>query len=215
MVATVYGVALSPYVRKVLIVLEIKNISYRIEPVNPFDPPKNFNQISPLNKIPVFADDNITVADSAVICDYLERQYPHHPIYPSDNVQRAQALWFEVYAGNKLINLLGNLFFERIVKPRFLDQPTDNNVIDSIIADQLPSALNYLEEKVMGEFLVGDQFSIADISICTTFLNASYADFEIASDRWPALANYVNNILRLPSFVKRKKQDIELLNEEK
>ena len=39
---TVHGVPLSPYVRKVLMSLEIKGLAYELNPVIPINPPAEF-----------------------------------------------------------------------------------------------------------------------------------------------------------------------------
>lgn len=47
-----FGTSVSPFVRKVLVYMEEKGISFENEPVNPFAPPENYKEISPLGKIP-------------------------------------------------------------------------------------------------------------------------------------------------------------------
>ncbi|WP_257265790.1 glutathione S-transferase family protein [Endozoicomonas sp. ONNA2] len=78
-----YGVPLSPMVRKVLLALEIKQIDYQLVPVTPFMKPEGFEKISPLKKIPAWQDDKVTLADSTVICEYLEDRYPKQALYPT------------------------------------------------------------------------------------------------------------------------------------
>src|SRR5512143_38503 len=90
---TVYGANASPFVRKVRVVLTEKNIPYELEPVfpGPMAPPE-FRTLSPLNKIPAFRDGDRTLADSSVICAYLERTHPTPALYPSDPYEYARAL---------------------------------------------------------------------------------------------------------------------------
>ena len=52
---TVIGNYLSPYVRKVLVCLELKGIPYRIDPIAPFVGNEDFSRLSPLRRIPVHA----------------------------------------------------------------------------------------------------------------------------------------------------------------
>ncbi len=108
---TVYGAPLSPFVRKVLMALEIKNIAYELENVAPGAIPEGYDALHPLRKIPSFKDDLITLCDSSVICDYLANRYPSASIYPKDIVLRAKALWLEEYADSKIIAVLGRPFF--------------------------------------------------------------------------------------------------------
>ncbi|MFX5756444.1 glutathione S-transferase family protein, partial [Acinetobacter baumannii] len=49
----IIGSYLSPYVRKVLVLLELKGIAYRIDPIVPFFGDEAFERLSPLRQIPV------------------------------------------------------------------------------------------------------------------------------------------------------------------
>jgi glutathione S-transferase len=63
-------------------------------PVNPFTAGPEYRKLSPLGRIPAFQDDKTTLADSSVICAYVERTNPQPALYPTDAVAYAQALWF-------------------------------------------------------------------------------------------------------------------------
>src|SRR5277367_6782761 len=101
MALIVYGANVSPFVRKVRIVLAEKGAEYKLEPVTPFSPPPDFLAISPMKRIPVLRDTDLpepnTLPDSSAIADYLEHKHPTPPLYPRDAFARAQALWFEEY----------------------------------------------------------------------------------------------------------------------
>ena len=95
---TVHGASGSPFVRKVLAVLAIKNVPYEQVQQMPFTNDAQFRKISPLGKIPVLIDGDLTICDSKVICEYLEAAYPEIPVFPSGLAdsetaqQRADAL---------------------------------------------------------------------------------------------------------------------------
>ena len=74
--ATIIGGPVSPYVRKVLAVCELKGVPYRIDPIVPFFGDDRFSELNPLRRIPVYIDDEVSVSDSTVICEYLEERYP-------------------------------------------------------------------------------------------------------------------------------------------
>ena len=81
--ATIIGGPVSPYVRKVLAVCEIKGVPYRLDPIVPFFGDDAFSEISPLRRIPVFIDDKVSLCDSTVICEYLEDRFPARACCPS------------------------------------------------------------------------------------------------------------------------------------
>lgn len=201
----VYGGSISPFVRKVRIVLTEKGLDYQLEQVNPFTPPPEFLAISPLKRIPVLRDTDQaepnTLPDSSVICDYLEHKYPNPALYPAPAFERARALWFEEFADSAVAETIGRgLFFERIVK-RMLRQEPDEAVCTKTLTQKIPPLFDYLERELgPREFLAADSFSIADIAVGSMFVNFAHAG-EVPSDaRWPRLAAYIARIHARPSF---------------
>ena len=91
----VHGANASPFVRKVRVVLAEKKVPYELKPIFPFGPNPEFRKISPLGKIPALVDGERSLADSSVICAYIERKHPEPSLYPSDPYEYARALWFE------------------------------------------------------------------------------------------------------------------------
>lgn len=205
MALIVYGPNLSPFVRKVRVVLAEKNVPYSLEPVNPFGAPPEFRAISPLGRVPVLRDTEVTepntVPDSSVICAYLERKFPAPALYPADPFLRARAEWFEEYADTALAEAVGRgLFFERVVKKLLRQQP-DEHTCETALAKRIPPVFDYLEKELEGrEFLVGDTFSIADIALCTHLVNFEHAGEKPDATRWPNLAAYGARLHARPSF---------------
>ena len=62
----------SPYVRKVLAVCELKGVPYQVDPIVPFFGDDRFSELNPLRRIPVFVDDQVSVSDSTVIVTGLD-----------------------------------------------------------------------------------------------------------------------------------------------
>ena len=87
----VIGSYLSPYVRKVLVCLEVKGIAYEIDHMVPFFGDDRFSKLSPLRRIPVLVDGDLVLTDSSVICEYLEDLKPEPALYPKDVRDRARA----------------------------------------------------------------------------------------------------------------------------
>ncbi len=205
MALILYGGAISPFVRKVRVVLAEKGVAYSLEQVSPFKPPPEFRAISPLGRIPVLRDTDApepnTLPDSSVICDYLERKFPAPPLYPSDPMLRARALWYEEYADSILAQTIGpGLFFERVVK-KMMRSETDEALCAKTLTEKLPPLFDYLEKELGGQsYFVGNAFSIADITIATMLVNFDHAGEAMDAARWPHLAAYMKRIHERPSF---------------
>jgi glutathione S-transferase len=192
MTIKVHGHPLSPFVRKVLLTLDIKGIEHESIPVFPGDSSPAFRAMSPLGKIPVLQHDDFTTPDSSVICRYLERVFPEKPIYPADPKLEARALWVEEYADTKVIENCAGLFQQRFLFPRMMNKPTDESVVDNILTHGMPPMLDYLESIAPESgYFVGGALSIADISVTTCFLQAQYGDFAVDGTKYPKLARYL------------------------
>lgn len=199
----VHGVGASPFVRKVRVALAEKGLDYELEPVFPFGVGAEFRKISPLGKIPVLQEDDYYLPDSSAILDYLEAAYPEKPLFPKDPKQRGRAVFLEEYAdGGIATKATGAIFFQRVVGPRFMGQPTNEAVVQKAIDEEVPPLLDYLEEQLAGgkPFLVGDAMSIADIAVTSQFVNLMHAQYTVDAARWPNLAAYLGRMMARPSF---------------
>ena len=108
----VHGVHGSPFVRKVLITLELKGLEYEMVTQMPFTGDEDYKKLNPLGKIPTLVDGDLTLGDSKVICRYLESAYPDVPFYPTDLAEKAMADWFDDFASGPVAGraCCGNLF---------------------------------------------------------------------------------------------------------
>jgi glutathione S-transferase len=192
----VIGSFVSPYVRKVLACLNLKRLAYEVDPITPFFGDDEFARLSPLRRIPVLIDNDVTITDSSVICAYLDEAYAGHPLLPKSAAERAQARWLEEYADTRLGDLLiWGLFYQRVVRPAVWNEDADEERVERTLTEGLPSALDYLERQLPAEgFLFGD-IGLADISVATFFRNGAYAGFEVDPKRWPRVAGFVQRTL--------------------
>ncbi len=210
---TVYGAPVSPFVRKVLLTLELKKLDYELKPVAPMALPEGYEKIHPLKKIPALVDDKITLADSTVICEYLDERYPEVNLRPGDPAQRAHGRWIEEFADTKLIEKIGPpIFFQRVVKPVFLKEPCDESVVEQAMTEALPPLFDYLETQVAGaEFLQNKTISMSDIALVCPLVSLYLAQESIDASRWPKLAAYYDFIAAHPVVANRIKQELAML----
>ena len=202
----------SPYVRKVLVCLDLKHVGYEIDPIIPFMGDERFSRLSPLRRIPVLIDDAVTLADSSVICQYLEDRYPEPLLYPRDVAQRARARWLEEFADTRMGEVfIWRLFNEVAIKPFVWGEKTDQQVVAKTLADDIPHILDYLESELPADGFACGALSIADIAIGCFFRNAAFARFTVDAARWPVTAAFVTRVLRLESFQRLKPFEDRLL----
>jgi glutathione S-transferase len=195
----IIGSFVSPYVRKVLACLNLKGIAYEVDPITPFYGNEEFERLSPLRRIPIFIDDDLTLTDSSVICDYLNDAHPGYPLFPADPKDRARARWFEEYADTHLGDLfIWSLFYQKVVRPLVWNEPADEERVNTTLERRIPRALDYLEGQLPADGFLFGEIGVADIAIATQFLNGAYAGFEVDEDRWPHTASFVRRTLAHP-----------------
>jgi len=210
----IHGIGPSPFVRKVRIVLEEKNLAYDINPVMPGAGDDAFAAISPLGKIPVLEEDGWTMPDSSVIIAYLEAKHPEPAVYPSDDRTLARARWFEEYADTALVSVIGpEIFVQRVVGPAFLGQACDESVVRTALDEKLPPLFDYIEGELgSNDYLAGD-FSIADISVVSMLINMAHASELVDGARWPGLAGLYQRVVERPTVARLIAEERELFQQ--
>jgi glutathione S-transferase len=207
----IIGSFVSPYVRKVLACMNLKGLTYEVDPITPFFGNDEFERLSPLRRIPVLVDGDFTIADSSVICAYLDEAYPGHPLFPADPKERARARWLEEFADTRLGDVfIWSLFYQKVVHPIIWGEPGDEARIQQSLDQDIPGALDYLELELPDEgFLFGD-IGAADIAIASFFLNGAYAGWECDAARWPRTAAFVARTLAHPAIAELVKfEDVQ------
>ena len=197
----VIGSYLSPYVRKVLVVLHHKGIAYEIDPIVPFYGDDRFAKLSPLRRIPVLIDGDVVLSDSSVICQYLEDRWPEPAVYPRDVADRARARWVEEFADTRMGDVFIWRYFNQLVIRRFVwGEEPDKALVAKTLAEDIPAVLGYLETLAPPDGFLFGALSIADISVATFFRNAGFARFAIDAARWPRAAAWVARVLASDPF---------------
>lgn len=207
----VYGVHGSPFVRKVFVALDIKNIPYEIVPQMPFSGDKEYLKINPLGKVPTLVDADLVLGDSKVICRYLENAYPAPALYPENVSDKAKADWYEDLCGGHVAELAAGIFFQRFMRPFAFKQEPDEELVAKITEKRLPPMLDYLESQVPADGFLFDQFMMADLSIVSPFINASYAGYEVDAAQWPCMAGLIARVRAFPAVKAVLEQEAKAL----
>ncbi|UJF21901.1 glutathione S-transferase family protein [Shewanella sp. OMA3-2] len=198
----VYGVPLSPYVRKLRLCLAEKNLDYQLVIVLPFDQPTWFKDLNPLGRIPAIKDGDLTLADSSVICQYLEDKYHHlTPLLGQTAEQHAKVRWLEKYADYELAPITTfTLFQQRVINPS-MGNDCDEQIIMTALNEKLPVHFDYLEQLLgNNQFFVGDTLSLADLAFASQIVNMAHAGEQIDIERWPNLFALYTRINTRPSM---------------
>jgi glutathione S-transferase len=92
---------ISPFCRKVRKVLRLKGIAYVTVDYNGIRAPRAA-RLTASGKLPVLDWDGQRIADSSLICEFLDRQVQAPPLYPADRRDAALARLLEDWADESL-----------------------------------------------------------------------------------------------------------------
>lgn len=179
--------------------IDYKIIRYERDPVTSLAPPALYD-VHPLGKAPVITDDDIVVAETGAIFDYLLQTYDaegnFHPLTASQE-QREHRYWLHYAEGSAMTNLLLKLIFTRLperapwVMRAFVKGVADRaqtGFIDPRVSEHAAWWNDNL--KATGHF-VGDSLSAADIMMSFP-IEALRSRADLTP--WPALSEFLDRI---------------------
>lgn len=190
---TVYGLLRSPFARKCCMYLREKALPYSNIPYTPRQFTPEDRKHSPLGKVPFAQIDGKWLADSSVICAYIEKLHPTPALYPANPWDYARALWFEeFFDGGAAPKLISTIFYERFIKPKFLQQTTDEAKVKAAIDNDMPGIYSYLDAEIgNNNHFVANTQTIADVTAAAFFVNMQMVDCAPNADRYPNLSRYL------------------------
>lgn len=189
-----YGAILSPFVRKIRIQLAEQLIAHEFVAQAPFNQPDWFFEISPLGRIPAIRDGDLALADSSVIGQYLQDTRGGAPLYGDTPERAARVRWLEKYADYELGALATQgVFVNRLLKP-VSGGRCDEAVVEDALS-KMPALFDYLENQLGDQhYFLGEQFSMADIAVCSQLINLAHAGELIDELRWPNLSSLLSRV---------------------
>jgi RNA polymerase-associated protein len=174
-----------PFCQKVRVVLAEKDLEYEEHLVDlrkQDQKTPEFLALNPYGKVPVLVDDETVVYDSTIINEYLEDEYPHPSLLPApeDSAGRARVRLLEDYCDNSFIPPT-TVLLAQALKP---EGERDEQRVEQA-RDELRRCLYFLREHLDGhQFLVGDEFTLADAAFAPRMMVLGRLGFEFE----PALA---------------------------
>ncbi len=116
-----YQLPLSPFSRKVRLVMAEKKLPFEMRVEKVWERRPEYLEMNPANTVPTLVEENgLVIADSGVICEYLEEAYPATPLLGRSLAERAEVrrlvAWFDgKFAQEVTANLLGEKFMKRLL----------------------------------------------------------------------------------------------------
>ncbi len=113
---------LSPYCRKVRLVLAEKRLTFELKLERPWERRAEYLELNPAGTTPTLIEDNgLIIPDSAVICEYLDEAYPDTGLMGRTLAERVEvrrlAAWFDgKFAQEVTQNLFGEKYMRRVAQ---------------------------------------------------------------------------------------------------
>jgi len=195
-----FHVSLSPFCRKVRLVLAEKKIEVELVEEKYWERDADFMRRNPAGKVPILKIDGQTLAESTAICEYLEETHADPALMPKDPAARHEVRRLVAWFDDKFhAEVTSNLLYERVNKKITKEGYPDSGKVKSG-AKAIKYHLDYLDWLLdQRRWLAGDVMTLADFAAAAHFSSLDY----ISDVDWNRNANvreWYAKIKSRPSF---------------
>lgn len=163
---TLYTFKLCPFAHRVRLALAEKGLAAEQIEIDLKNKPASFAALSPHGRVPLLIHGGFKLWESAIILEYLDEAFPDSPLMASEPQERAKArLWID-FANSRLFAATHQLIF------------TDDTVTRRELVEKMTASVRFLEDELTaqrhgGPYLLGAQFTLADIALYPWFEQAA------------------------------------------
>ncbi|MEM8860318.1 MAG: glutathione S-transferase family protein [Chloroflexota bacterium] len=230
MTLTLYHNAMSSCAAKVRMVLSEKELEWEgiHLDLRAGDQQKpEYIKLNPKRVVPTLVDDQTVVIESNVICEYLDDAFEARPVRPSSPAKLAQMrLWTKqidegVHAATGIISNCIAFRHQHLAKPPEVVEKWLTNMVNTIKRDRLRRGIELgmdspdfkgavmRYEKLLddmeaalehGPWLLGDEYSLADISYASYMARLMHLGFEERIAARPRTAAWAERLMAKPSY---------------
>ncbi len=153
------GALASPYVARVVMFADLKGIELPMEPAPGGMGSDEYKAFNPIGKMPSLDVDGQYIAESEVICEYLESVCPEPALLPADPMGQAQS---------RMVSRMTDLYVAPHNTPltRMRDPANRDQAVVDKAAEEFAKAFSYLEHFMgPGPFAVADTPTMGDCAL--------------------------------------------------
>ncbi|PHM11525.1 glutathione S-transferase family protein [Nostoc sp. 'Peltigera malacea cyanobiont' DB3992] len=154
-----YFAKASTFSQRTRVVLLEKGIDFTPIEIDLQNKPDGYTQISGYGKVPAIKHGDVEIYESAIINEYLDEVFPEPALLPRDPAAKAIArIWID-YANTRFVPA-----FNKFLRGKDSTEQEQGR-------KEFTEALLYIEQEGLGkgDYLLGDQFSLVDISFYPWF----------------------------------------------
>lgn len=152
--------------------------------------------INPFGKLPALVDGDLKLFESAAICTYLADKYAESGLAP--NAGTVERALYDQWVSFVISDLEQPLW--RITRHKYLYPEAQRSAADIALAREDFKRLAAVVESQIGNYLVGNRFTVADVMMAYTLKWATSEDLLAGL---PKLKKYLDRHTARPSFPAR------------
>ena len=198
---TLYHLWLSPFCRKVRIVLHEKKIDFDLKVENVWERRKEFLALNPAGDVPVLVEAGGTaLSGSDIICEFMDEIHPEPPLLGRHPLERAEVRrligWFDRKFNAEVTE---KLIGEKVMK-RFLGLGAPDSKAIRAGHANIHTHLDYVSYLIeRRKWLSGNEMTLADITAAAHFSAIDYLG-DVPWDEHPGAKDWYARIKSRPSF---------------
>ena len=198
--AKLYHVPLSPFCRKVRLVLAEKKIEVELVEERYWKREMDFLRRNPAGKVPVLKIDGLVLSESAAICEYIEETNPTPSLMPSSAAERAEVRRMVAWFDDKFHQeVTSKLLYEKVNKKIQKTGYPDSGHVKAG-AKAIKYHLDYLDWLLdQRRWLAGDTMTLADFAGAAQFSSLDYIS-NVDWEHSAAVKDWYAKIKSRPAF---------------
>ena len=195
-----YHVPLSPYCRKVRLVLAEKRIEVELVEERYWEQDPEFLRRNPAGKVPVLRASGRTMAESQAICEWLEETVPEPPLMPRNPEARYEVRRLVAWFDDKFHReVTSKLLYERVNK-KIMKQGYPDSAAVKAGAKAIKYHLDYMGWLLdQRRWLAGDALTLADFAAAAHLSALDYIS-DVDWNRSDAVREWYAKIKSRPAF---------------
>ena len=191
-----YDNPVSPFAFKVRATIYEKGIDVEKREIRKRDQRAMLLAVNPRGEVPALVDGDVVLADSKVICAYLDSKFPEPALLPKDPALRARAHYLELEIDTVIDGCVFVLGTVKLMKPDLVrDVPDALARIEALLARHY----SRLERELGGrEWFLGT-FSLVDIALAPHLIVAAFMGHSPGPE-YPGLSAWLDRASKRPSI---------------
>jgi glutathione S-transferase len=196
-----YHLPLSPYARKVRLVLAEKRLPFELRVEKVWDRRPEYLEMNPACTVPTLVDNNgLVIPDSTAICEYLDEAYPDTALLGRTIADRVETRRLVAWFDQKFVaEVTRNLLWEKTMKQALRLGSPDGNALRAGYTNlkQHMLYIDWLAEH--RKWLAGANLSLADFAAAAMLSSLDFigdVDWSVA----PSAKDWYARMKSRPSF---------------